>query len=485
MVISVQYIYVEVTKIMSEIDRGLHILLGISGNNDEVIKSLNAEFNKRGRDVEKCASKYQKFGVEQYLSEHSDVDVLIISEYLQQSNPYVIDDFDRLNDINGNVVIIPILNSERKGTSYVNELLSVGIYTALFQEDATITNIADMVLKGRTRKEARYYYGTESISEINSGSVNIHSCVEHISLGGERESTKERADYIRSKVSNKEFEDIISRLPNDVKERLKVYDDYSEFFEDTAPVSEKRTIFPNKLLKNIVPVQSEEVYVPSTVKQEVQSAVKKVIIGFAGTQDRIGTTHQAILFANYLNAAGYTVAVVESEHCECKSFHTLQSRYNMKAMGDCVSYRDVDYYPSFNLGELNRIFLKDYNFVLIDFGVYNESMALEFGRCVVQIIVSGSKSWETPMLERLLMLVDDEEILKKFNYLFLFTPEDEKKTIIKNMDVLDKVFFADYQPDPFVNDGYDAIKLMLEDYLPGENIVRRGQLLGRLLKLFE
>lgn len=465
--------------------KSIHIVLGISNMDENLLKTIKDEFEKKDIDVRICVSKYQKSSIEKYISEHNDVDVLVVSEYLQSSKPYEISDYERLNDISSSLMIIPILSVDRKNTSFINNILSLGIYTALFEDDATVGAIIEMAITGRTRKEARYYYGAETIEEIGN-TADITTCVDYISFSGEVEETKDRADHVRFKITDKEFEVVMSRLPKNIRDRLKVFDDYAVFFEaDSNKSDNKKNLFPNKIFRSLLPIQEDDSALSSVIKQGVQSAVKKVVIGFAGTQHRIGTTHQAIWFGNYLNKAGYKIAIVESEGNYNKCFQTIEKHYNVKIGDGYFSYKNIDYYPAFNLSGLSKIFLKDYNFVLIDFGMFNEHMSLEFGRCVAQVIVCGSKPWEIPMLESLMVTVDNEEILKKMHYLFMFTPDSEKKDIVKNMDVLSKVFFIDYQANPFDSNGCDAIREILADYLPDEKYHRKERFLDRLQGLFE
>lgn len=468
-------------------ENGLHIVFGISNMGEALLKNIKEELKTKGVDIGICVTKYQKMAIEKYISEHEDVDVLVVSEFLQSSKPYDIKDFETLNDILPSLTIIPIFSSERKNTPFINKILSLGIYNALFDEDASVSAIVDLIINGRTRKEAKYYYGAESIEEIGS-TASISSCVDYISLSGEIEETKERADYVRSKISEKDFEIVISRLPKYIKDRLRMFDDYLDFFEgelNNNKDENRKSIFSNRILKSILSNQDEDEVISTVLKQGVQSAVKKVIIGFAGSQHRVGTTHQAIWFGNYLNMAGYRVAVVENDENDSKSFHTIKYTYNVKENNGCFTFKNVDYYPNYNLADLPKIFLKDYNFVLIDFGVLCQNMLIEFGRCVAQIVVCGSKPWEIPMLELLMTMISDEEVLKKINYLFIFTPEREKKEIIKNMDVLKKVYFSDYQADPFDKNGCDAIREILADYLPEEKYKRKETLVSRIKELFE
>lgn len=465
----------------------LHVLLGIRDIDEKTIKALKEEFEKNGLKIETCTCKYQKFGIEKYIEENKDVNVVILQQFLQPQNPYTSSDFEKLNDLNSNLVIIPILSNEEIGTPFVNEILNLGIYTALFFKDAKLTNMVEMTATGRTRKDARLYYGIEKNIIETKDTANIKACIDHIIYGGDKNQTKDRVDYIQSKLSQKDFEEVIFNLPNEIKDRLKAFEEYTKYFEDSTSTNiSKKSLFRNRFFKPLPSEAAEETDNPPIVTQEIQSAVKKVVVGFAGAQPRVGTTHQAILFGNYLNSFGYKIAIIENSQCNNISFNSIKDHCNTKEQGSYFTYKDIDYYPCFNLCELNQVFLKDYNFVLIDFGLYSEEMEMEFGRCVVQIIISGSKPWEFPMLEKLMSLVNNEDVLKKFYYLFMYAPENEKKDIKKNMDVLNKVYFPDYQADPFSSEGYPAIRDILEDYLPkGNRPLTMKNVVNNIRRLFD
>ena len=112
------------------------------------------------------------------------------------------------------------------------------------------------------------------------------------------------------------------------------------------------------------------------------------------------------------------------------------------------------------------LLVEDYNFVLIDFGRFRETIVSEFNRCVIPIIITGSKPWELPYLEQVFQMVEKEEILASYHYLFSFVTMPEKKQITKNMGKLKYVYFADFLSNPFCGTGFPAMKEMIGSYLP-------------------
>lgn len=228
----------------------------------------------------------------------------------------------------------------------------------------------------------------------------------------------------------------------------------------------------------------EEAFISSGyVKEAVRSAIRRTVIGVAGGQRHIGCTHQSLLIAHYLSGMGFRVAVVEDYNQADKVFNIV-AKENGKETGEMFTLSGVDYYPCFSLKQLPSLNVKNYNFVVVDFGMYDDDMIEEYGRCSLQVLVSGSRVWETGQLGKVFGSVSEEQ-LKTYSYLFLGTPEGKKSSIRKDMLPLRNVFFGEYAPDPYASGGYQALKEILDDFIvpdvdAGNPAGRKGGLLGRM-----
>ena len=223
----------------------------------------------------------------------------------------------------------------------------------------------------------------------------------------------------------------------------------------------------------------EEMFISSGyVKNAVKSAIRRTVIGVAGGQRHVGCTHQSLLIAHSLSAMGFKVAIVEDYNQADKVFDIIAGE-NGKEAGEMFTFNGVDYYPCFSLKQLPNLNAKNYNFVVVDFGLYDDDMIEEYGRCSLQILVSGSRVWETLQLRRVFESVSEEQ-LKTYNYLFLGAPEAKKASIKKDMLPLRNVFFGEYAPNPYDSEGYQTIKEILDDFIveetPGK---KKGGLFGR------
>lgn len=202
------------------------------------------------------------------------------------------------------------------------------------------------------------------------------------------------------------------------------------------------------------------------IKNEIKQTVNKVLIGMAGTQERIGTTHNCIVMANYLRKRGYMVAIAEMNPSKC--LDTVLMAFEEKLFEDSYfSLSGVDYYPETNADKLGSILGKSYNFILADFGNINAPKCdrVTFNKADVRIIIAGSKPWEIDYINEIFS-ISDKETLKQYHYCFNFTVDKNKDAIREGMAELDQIYFLSYQEDPFTTADFPAAEIILEQYMP-------------------
>lgn len=223
------------------------------------------------------------------------------------------------------------------------------------------------------------------------------------------------------------------------------------------------------------------------IKNEIRTSVNKAFIGFMGTQSRIGVTHNAIVCANYLKNKGFKIAVVESDTVKNKSFDYIRESFDLDDSEEYFNLNQIDYYPSYNIKNIFNILSKNYNFILIDFGEFDKENLAEFNRCVMPIIISGSKPWEIDQINKIFECIPEEH-LKEYTYLFSFTDTQDQANIKEGMGTLKKVFFSDYTPDPFNCSGSNELDNLFSEYIP-ETITqtkKKGQInVKEMLKDFK
>lgn len=208
------------------------------------------------------------------------------------------------------------------------------------------------------------------------------------------------------------------------------------------------------------------------IKSRIEKIVNKELIGFAGTQSRIGTTHNAITCARFLQNKGFKVALIENV-TNTRCFNEIKDVYAEDIQLSLESYftlYQIDFFPEFDLENLHLVLNSSYNFIIIDFGIFGDSIAIEFSRCAVPIIVAGWKAWELDYINKVFLRFDfNINILNQFCYLFNFTSDSCKEEIYCNLENLEKIYVQDYMPDLF-NDTSHVFTDMLSCYMPEENV---------------
>lgn len=239
-----------------------------------------------------------------------------------------------------------------------------------------------------------------------------------------------------------------------------VSDDFNEIKEELLFCLKEGKQYKDAL--KFLDYQAEENVV---VKTEIKQTVNKVVLGIAGSQERIGTTHFTIMLAAYLRKRGYMVAVVEynqnpalqaaGDYLGCKFFPEEGS----------FNYEGVDYYPDGEETKLAGVIGKCYNFILVDFGDFSTCDLVSYNKSDVRFILAGAKPWEVEHVNHIFETVTKETFFG-YNYIFNFTNEKERTEIREGMDVIEKVYFLEYESNPFAYHDMPDMEEILGAYMP-------------------
>lgn len=204
-------------------------------------------------------------------------------------------------------------------------------------------------------------------------------------------------------------------------------------------------------------------------------AVQKILVGIAGAGQRMGCTHNSIVLANFLRENNQMVAVMEmnSSNAFMKFCNAQNAKYFEEGY---FSLKGSDYYPECDKKRLTAVSGKLYNFIILDFGNYDEADRVSFNKCDVRIIFSGTKPWETDNLETIFR--DQEEtVLKKYHFCFPGTTNSNlQKKIIKHMEPLENVWFPEYTEDPFESSSFPEGKEIFSGYLHASKVTEKKKL---------
>lgn len=458
----------------------INILFGFKDIDDNTLQEIASGLIENGVPVGYCKCKYQKLGINQYLSEDKDIDVVIVAEYLESTKPYTPKEFSYILDNYEHITLIPVLVQNHRGDAYIKELYQAGVLNALFQDNASMAMMAQLILKERSRKEARAYYELQDDLNDIIG-ADIPKCREYIISSNGIEELVDHTRYIRKRVTEREFLIILNGLPVEIKHELKGLEEFMSYFNQDLIVSEviaeEQKSEPRKTVINKIPIP---IPIPVIRKNDVKDdknasdssgvdykkVVVNTLIGFAGIQRRVGTTHQAIIAAHYLQKNNYKVAIVELNESRNKSFDALAKHLNISYSGDRFNYNNVDYYLNFDFSKINTLYSKKYNFIIIDFGIYRNSIKYDLIRCVKQIIVSSYGPWEKENLHKFFLDNSKERLDDNFIYLLQGIVDEQKLEDLNN--IKDRLYIAEYQQEIFSGLGNSGIKLIFEPYVKAD-----------------
>lgn len=238
-----------------------NILLGMLLD-EENIEKIISSFLEYGL---KCTvmTRHTKLGVKNELSTNNDIDVLILSEKLENIHPYTPEEIDNLIDLRDNIIIIPILNKDKRGSDYVSQLYSIGMYTAIFDDDSAPNNVVELIKNGRKKREAKIYYGInndklhhKNVSAANSISDNdkLRKIISYFVKNTEV-TLEEKLSHVSSMLTSDEFIKVLSLLPLDMQKTIQVIPGYETYFNDNNHQEVKK--LQNKKVLSIVSVKNK------------------------------------------------------------------------------------------------------------------------------------------------------------------------------------------------------------------------------------
>lgn len=389
----------------------MKLLIGINGmENDEVFQELLSELNEYGVQYETCGRRYKKSGIEEYLEQNSDIDVLLISEYLEELYPFQEKDFERILDEHEHIKIIPILTESEKGSLYITKLFHLGIYEGVFQEDASIETIAHLILEGRTRKNAKLYYQIKEEEAANTG-ANVESCIFYIENAASSEEIIQQAQYVRKRVTLREFDIILGQLEEETLDVLEKSEEFASFFGSSAMErkklememakdSNKKRSFP-KLTDSLLKLRRFENQATTLEKEQCVKQQVNIKIGVTGLEHGIGVTHQAIVIAQLLANRNYRVAYLQKEE-KNRILDTIVQTGMIEKTKDYFNYQGVHYYWGHHLEYLEELLKqeKPYHYIVIDYGVFDDEICKKITQHKYQLVLARGTIWERKVLEQ-------------------------------------------------------------------------------------
>lgn len=239
----------------------------------------------------------------------------------------------------------------------------------------------------------------------------------------------------------------------------------------------------------IVPPPSPSMPKIRTIVQEkvvIKRLKQHVTISICGSQSRIGTTTQALLLAKFLRNMDAKVCYVELSKNRHISAMAKVYQMNENPERGFVQMEGIDMFYKYDLGYIVSC---GYEFIILDWGVFDGSFTQNYITSDVKIVTAGAKAWEMQYLSAVFEGLGE---MSGINFIFSFTAPDEQSYIVDMMGKFkDTTYFSEYAPAIMENGkNKEAFSRLLGDYLQMDTAaqieetkeVGKNGLLGRLLR---
>lgn len=193
-----------------------------------------------------------------------------------------------------------------------------------------------------------------------------------------------------------------------------------------------------------------------SIQKENLKAAKTIAV--AGAGERIGTTTQALQMLLFLRAHNRKAALIEMHKNPCLSSYAQVYSDAVLEKDSCIINGSRLYFSKKALPTIQ----KEFDFLVLDYGVYRNCAVQELADSDAAIIVCGIKPWEAEEINYTF-----RENNEKYHYLFSFVPKNDEENVTAQMEEFSqRTFFAPYSPDMFQYNGNDELyKALLWDCL--------------------
>lgn len=304
----------------------MKILIAMRGFEEPQKNGIMESLNANGAGIDSVVLAHTKLGVLQTCSEQEDISAVIVSEYLESGSPYTPEDIDKIDEIREDLRVIPILMNDHYGKAYVERLHAMAIYNALFEKDASMNAVAEVIKNGRNKKVARLYYGIQADVSMDSIGIidpgDITTSLTHVVNGGPRKQAMERLMFVESRLGSSQFVQLLSKLPQEYIDEAKSSGNFIDYFEDeqAVPVKEskkrkeieepKENVERGIKIPSIAFQKGRDVKIPIPIpipsftsgSKSVTTVVEdKTMIGVIGVGSASGSTFVALNLAKYIS----------------------------------------------------------------------------------------------------------------------------------------------------------------------------------------
>lgn len=435
----------------------VNILLGMSLE-DGFITKLSEVFQKEGIEVGRAETRYGKRALQQYLEVHEDVDIIIVA-CGQENGDFEPMELDLLSQYVPERNFVVILYDELEGTDYVVRLAACGIYTGVFEKDASIDYVVKLIKNGRTKLEAREYYGikNEDILSNSAESFDANRSIAFLhTYDGTIEDLYDKMKKIESKLQATELMTLISELPEELLSMVARIPDYATMCNMVMEQRRKETIALPKTKRELPGTAKGRNEAKITPKEMLGLAEERQIteIGFTAFNTGAGCTFQAIMMAHALadSFRDKKVALVEFDSDDA-SFYSLcklaTGNQNISGL-NTFQIKKVTYFFNTPYNQFIYAHRKNFDFIIYDFGCCNNDTiagsVLPLNRAFVVVNTNEWRYGELAEFHREISRFDTE---CKLEYLM---PATDETTVYDAMKIVHghRAFYIGYEKNPYV-----------------------------------
>lgn len=206
----------------------LNILCGLNNMKefDEVELRVGKVLSEHGYEAS-FQVRPNKVRVKEYV-ENNDCDVVILQEKIDNKK-WTAEEVAQLTE-QKEINVIIVLSDRYIGKEFMRTLLAANITNVIFQKGryggASAKDIADLIMKKRSRKDAREYYGIGG-QKLDVGFLDEDTYIEYYNdLRNEGESLIKNYVDVCAKMSPEQIADFTRRLPEDDLDELVKYEEF-------------------------------------------------------------------------------------------------------------------------------------------------------------------------------------------------------------------------------------------------------------------
>lgn len=346
------------------------VLFGLRDFTDKIQGQFEKQFAALNMDYE-VDNAFSKLNIRKKIeTDKQEIAVVILQWSLENANPYTADELVSLSEMREDIKFIIIFRKSSIDNEYLTKLLNANITNAVFEEEAKPSYITKLIESGRSRREARIYYGITSTVNEQSKEILVNGEIiafdkakticKYITEDSEQ-TLKERLDHVLTRIKEEDFIVLLGYLDDSILKQIRELPDYEKYFVNEEQKLEKRG------LKTLIPLNrgngsSSNTELGGNVKPTIITKKRK-IVGVLGMTRNAGTTFVAVNLAKQIANCDNSVVFMEIP----RSKHFVYNDLNLKKhIGySFVSVPNMIYNDELNITGINNIY-EGINFYVAD-----------------------------------------------------------------------------------------------------------------------